>query len=289
MQHSGDWTALTLGAGRRTKAVTAVAAGVLMFASSTAPASAAGDSGPELSLDFDASAGAGAVVNDVVNVGSGSVAATVVTLNGGQASTVESRVTQNQGLRFPTFDASLAGQRAIVKVVNSGLDDQLSPGTRAFTWGADLRIDPLSSSTVTGSADNGNNLVQRGLAGTQHQFKLELDKAQPACRVESPAGALRVGAPMKVDSSSWYRAICSRSGDSLTITVNRFSSTGALAQTWTRTAVFNGAGGLGAIAWGNREAPLSVGGKIYEDGRIAAEASDQFNGTIDNVFVDISN
>ena len=258
---------------------------ILIFAvlgrSSTAESPSSG-----LLLDFD-SAPTGAVVTSVENTGTAPVSGSVVTTNGGEAVSVASRNGQTNGVQLPAFDPTAAGPRAVIAVVTSGTTEVLSPGKRSFSWGADFKVDAVSASKETGSTDNGDNLVQRGLAGSHRQFKLELDKRQPACRVEASAGSLRVQIPVTVEPTSWYRATCTRVYNTVTATLVRYDADGNVTDSWTRSATRSK--GLGTLTWVNPQVPVSVGGKLTNDGRVVSTASDQFNGVVDNVVLDITN
>ena len=238
----------------------------------------------ELLLDFD-SAPSGSVVTSVENTGTAPVSGSVVTTHGGQAVSVASRGDQTNGVRLPPFESGETGARAVIAVVTSETTEVLSPGKRAFSWGADFKLYAVSASKETGSTDNGDNLVQRGLAGSHRQFKLELDNRRPACRVEASAGSLRVQIPVAVSSTSWYGATCTRTFNEVTATLVRYDAEGNVTDSWTRSATRSG--GLGTLIWSNPQVPLSVGGKLTNDGREVAKASDPFNGVVDNVVFDV--
>jgi hypothetical protein len=258
----------------------AVASGLLAPHSSVAATSTA-----DVAFDFDA-VSEGARVTTVGNSGTASLTTAVVTAGSGQLTGARSRSTQGGAIRFPAFSSSDSAARAVLRVDNAGNTDQMSPGTRDFTWGADVRIDSATYSTRTGTTDNGDNLVQRGLAGSGRQFKLELDAHRPACRVEGGGGALRVVLPVVLDSTSWYRASCARAGGKLTVSLARYGDTGAVTATWSKSATRSA--GFGNLTWQRASIPMSVGGKLTTSGAIVSGASDQLNGTVDNVFLDIS-
>lgn len=268
----------------KTSLAAASSGALVVILSVLGQSSTAESASPELLLDFDGAA-AGSVVTNVDNTGTAPVSGSVVTTNGGQAVSEASRGDQLNGVRLPAFDPKVTGPRAVIAVVTSNTTEVLSPGKRAFSWGADFKLDAVSTSKETGSTDNGDNLVQRGLAGSHRQFKLELDKRQAACRVEASAGSLRVQIPVTVDPSSWYRATCSRMLNKVTATLVRYDADGNVTDSWSRSATRSS--GLGTLVWSNPEVPLSVGGKLTNDGRVVAKASDQFNGVVDNVVFDI--
>ncbi len=259
---------------------TALAAVALLTASSAAAAGSA-----ELQLDFDNGLD-GAAVGSVANRGSAAYATRVVSQNGGTVVFSSSREAQGEAVRFPAHDASAGGARAVLVVSNTGGVDQLNPGTADFTWGADFAIDATSFTKDTGTHDNGDNLIQRGLSGTRHQFKLELDDHRPSCVLQNTAGgAFRITVPVTVAPDQWYRATCQRSGTALTVTLQHFTDQGAVDGTW--SAVRRNASGFGAVSWTDPSVPLTVGGKLNPKSTAVNAASDQFNGSVDNVVVDI--
>ncbi len=225
------------------------------------------------------------MLTGVSNSGEASFSTSVVTASGGTVSAVASRNTQGSAVQFPAFDPSSTGPRAVLAVTNAGSTDRLSPA-RDFRWAADFAIDATSFTTDTGTHDNGDNLIQRGLAGTRHQFKLELDDHRPSCVLQNTAGgAFRITVPVTVAPDPWYRATCQRSGTALTVTLQHFTDQGAVDGTW--SAVRRNASGFGAVSWTDPSVPLTVGGKLNAKSTAVNVASDQFNGTVDNVVVDI--
>ena len=254
-----------------------------------APGLASATTAAELVLKFDSSDPDSQVV-DVSSTGTAEVKNSVVRLNGGQLVPTSSRTGQGSAARFPKFDASSTGDRAIIRVLNAGTYDPFDPGGHPITWGADFKVDSVTVDATSGSTDNGNNLVQRGLAGSGHQYKLEVDGnggKRPACRVETKVDHLLAVVPVTVESGKWYRATCQRTGDTLTGTVSRLDYSGDVVQTWSRTATYTGEGSLGGINFDDPGLPVSVGGKLRNDGT-ARTAGDQFNGVVDNVVIDVS-
>jgi hypothetical protein len=69
-------------------------------------------------------------------------------------------------------------------VENEGATDVLEARLGDFRFGAAFRLDAVSQGS---RADNGDNLVQRGLSGDPAQYKLQLDGRVPACRVQGAA------------------------------------------------------------------------------------------------------
>lgn len=177
-----------------------------------------------------------------------------------------------RALAFPSF-ASGAGL-ALVDVNEAGTVPD--PGGRDFGWGADVRSDSFE---VT-EADDGDNLLQRGLAADPHQYKLQLDGGRPSCVVAGTAGRLVAKAATRLEAR-WYRLRCERQGESLVLTVVDLQATSPEAVT---VAV---QGPVGAVTFPTGT-PLSVGRKVSPSGKTFASQPDQFNGVLDAVWVGLS-
>ncbi len=279
--------------GRTTKGAVGAAAGALALAgvaTAVGAGSASADSGERLvAFDFSTPSDAlGAKQTRFGNDGTASVTTSVVSAGAGQVTSVASRDGAGTAVRLPAFDPSAGGPRAVISVVNASGTDQMAPGSRSFSWGADFVLAADSATHSSGSHDDGDNLVQRGLYG-HTQMKLDADGRRPGCRLRGstgPAGAVRVVAPMTVDAGHWYRATCSRSGATLSITVSQFDASGAVARTWSRSATSDA--GFGSITWGQTRTPLTIGGKLTSRGHLTSGSSDQFNGRVDNVVLRIT-
>jgi hypothetical protein len=161
-------------------------------------------------------------------------------------------------------------------VRNATRRDHLEPGTSRFRFGAEFRLNRTSSGS---SADNGDNLIQRGLAGTPAQFKIQTDGRRAVCSVKGSRGRATVGVPVEIVPGDWYRAVCVRGGTSVRLRLLHWRD-GA----WQAHArhVTQATGELDFP----RRTPLSVGGKLTPEGDLAT-SSDQFNGVVDNAFLDI--
>jgi len=274
--------------GRTARVAAGSAAGAIALAGAVTTAGAGSASAaagqPLVAFSFSApSGGTGAKQTQFPSDGTASVTTSVVSANGGQVTSVDSRAGAGSAVKLPAFDPSAGGPRAVISVVNAAGSDQMAPGSRSFSWGADFVLSADSATHASGSEDDGDNLVQRGLYG-HTQMKLDADGRRPGCRLRGStgsAGAVRVVAPMTVDAGHWYRATCSRSGSTLSITVSQFDSSGAVARTWSRSAT-SGAG-FGSITWDRVRTPLTIGGKLTSRGHLTSGSSDQFNGRVDNV------
>lgn len=180
-----------------------------------------------------------------------------------------------------------------VTPVNPGPDDVLAPGLRTLVFGADMALDaPLPADAR--AADNGNNIVQRGLAGDD-QYKVQADVVGAArvvsCVIrDSATGSMtKVKAAEPLVGGEWYRVRCRRAVvrgvDTLTLTQIRLatgveSSTSAVGLT--SAAVLNY-----PKASPTAPTPLAIGAKLRRSGEIDSGSSDQFNGQVDNIYVAI--
>lgn len=217
----------------------------------------------------------------VRNAGAARLLVSVVTANGGALQTVHGHLSpQDEAVRFPAFDPSSAGARAIIRVANPAGTDVLDPGKGRLEFGADIMVDQLSEAEGAASTDNGNNVMQRGLYGNSSQFKLQVDGPRATCLVKGRAGSVVVKSTTQVQPDRWYRLQCVRDGEDVTLTVTTWQSDGSAVVTRTTRT-----GPTGDMSPGSSTIPLSVGGKLNKIGRINDEA-DQFNGLIENAYLD---
>lgn len=226
----------------------------------------------ELALDFEQTLVAlGGVLPEVANAGAAPVRTQVVTLAGGRV-TLETGVDDGDGARFPAFRDSPEPPVAVLLVHAQGEHDPFSPGLGEFRFGADFRLDAVSAGD---GADNGDNLVQRGLFAGGAQYKLQIDKGVPSCRVAGADGVALVKAEVPVLRERWYRLACTRHHEAVTLTVQDLESSRPASsfRTEATTGTVDLAGDL----------PLAVGGKVGEGGVPTASSTDQFNGAVDNV------
>ncbi len=211
----------------------------------------------------------------------------VVTLNGGTLVAGSAVSGQGSSADFPAFASSGSGRRAVVRVTNAGSVDRLAPGSAQFSFGADVVLDATSASSSSGSTDNGNNVIQRGLYNDAGQFKIQVDARRPSCRIKGASGAVEVTSRVSLTPDiQWYRLRCTRTvgspNDTVTLTVTPISSSGELGAAVSDSRT--GRVGRTGFALG---VPLSVGGKLKSSGAINSSSSDQFNGRIDNAVLQI--
>lgn len=228
------------------------------------------------SMERGSAAGSG-----LLQVGSVPVEIAVATIGGGVIEVGDGPV-EDLGLDMPDLSDGEDYPRAVVGITAAETDpDPLAPGEADFTFSADFRLD---STSVGAAVDNGDNILQRGLASDRSQFKLEIGGGRPRCRVAGSEGAVDValaGAPLRAER--WYHAECSRQGDVVTLAVATYLSDGSMS-----TAVVSTENGpTGALAWPEPRTPISVGGKLAANGHVIRSATDQFNGLLANPVLDI--
>ncbi len=226
---------------------------------------------------------AGKAVSTVYNGGSAATRQQVISTHGGGLVARSSPRTGGLALDYPGYDGAAGGPRAVVAVTSATYTDVLTPGAGWFRIGADLRLDATSYGTAY---DNGNNVLQRGLATDAAQFKLQVDTRRPSCRVKGDLATLQVGSSRRLKPATWYRVSCVRQlwkkGDHLLLTVAPIRKNGTLGPVTTNGSRVRP---LGALSF-DLTTPLSVGGKLAPDLSVVS-ASDQFNGLVDNAFLNI--
>lgn len=247
----------------------------------TCPVASAATNPDDVSVLFDIGK-ANSRITTVANSGTAVTRQQIVTANGGYLVARSSR-TGGLAADYPDYDGSVGGRRAVVAITNAGATDELNPGAARFVFGADILRDSVSTGT---SADNGNNVIQRGLASDTAQFKVQVDHGYAGCRVRGDLGELYIASSLFERPNTWYRVTCVRQvwarGDHLVLTVAPIDADGTLGSVVTDASGVLPVGNTGFV-YGT---PLSVGGKLSTDLTIVS-ASDQFNGRIDNAFLRI--
>ncbi len=238
-------------------------------ASVSAPRSAASSSpDPELAvgsfrLDFDE--------NDVLTItGPSRLTASIIPINGGNVRRVPSP--DGQGIGFPAESSAPDPPGAMVLIEGADLPN---PGSRSFSFGADVRLD----ATSTSDTDDGDNVLQRGRFDDPSQLKLQVDRGEPSCLVRGTNGSAIAKSRGRL-GEGWYRLRCDRVGDTLTLTVEDLESPMTSAVAIPATAP------LGEVVF-KPQMPLSIGRKASSEGAPTSNQPDQFNGALDAVWVSI--
>lgn len=229
----------------------------------------------DLGLAFDQVVVPGDMVPGTVNSGTARVDITVVTQGGGRLTWTPGRA-GGSAIRTPAYAAEgVVPAAALVVRTDPSAPDPLDPGTGDFLVAVDFRAD---AATAGRPEDDGDNLVQRGRYGQPAQLKLQLDHGAPSCRLAGTLGEVLVEDPGPVTPERWYRLTCSRTGPTVRMRLVDLDG-GAAPQEWSVD------GDPGAISFDH--APLSIGAKVSDRGRIAQGSTDQFHGTIDRVVLDV--
>jgi hypothetical protein len=262
-----------------------VGACVALTACDAGPTAVAGTGKPDRptrAVDFDfehEAADNGAIVPSVTNAGTARVTTSVATATGGRAVLVDG-VEGGYGLRFPAFSGGASPPAAAVVIRAIGAPDVLSPGEQDFSFGADFALDRRSDGV---EADNGNNLLQRGLSADTTQYKLQVDHGVPSCRVSGADGVALAVADAAVVPERWYRATCARSPDRVVLVVVPWTGS-----RWGTAESFAAIARTGKVDFVGSGVPLSIGAKVDADGSLLVSATDQFNGVVDNVHFEVA-
>ena len=166
-------------------------------------------------------------------------------------------------VRFPPRCPRYGSEDCARAILQSGPAEFLNPGRRSFRYGAAIKMAPSETS-------NGANVVQKGFAIGQSQFKLQVDGSagRPSCVLvgASSPTILAIEAPVTVADGQWHQIDCARRDDMLTIAVD------------SRIRAERNVPAVLSIV--NAD-PLCVGGKG------TSANNDQFAGVIDDVYVSI--
>lgn len=194
---------------------------------------------------------------------------------------------------FPAYSSTPTNLSAyVVKPTVFGATEALAPGTRKFVFGADLR---LNSGATTGvPADNGNNVVQRGLAGGD-QYKIQADVVggvpNVTCVIRDEGVQTAQTPAVPIQAATWVRARCTRvvtgGGQHVTLSVSypggEFANPPASMVTFTPVANLNY-----GTATAVQPIPLTMGAKVNNEATsVLLTDSDQFNGQLDNLYLKI--
>jgi hypothetical protein len=149
-------------------------------------------------------------------------------------------------------------------VLTSADADVLNPGAKPIRYGATVLI-------AADATSEGQNVLQKGYSTTGvSQFKLQIDgeAGQPSC-VFVGLGASRIYVALStvsVADGNWHRVACIRSGDAVAVQVD---------------SVVTGYVSIPASLSVSNDAPLRLGGNG------SGPNNDQYNGALDDVYVEI--
>ena len=234
-----------------------------------------------ITVRFDAQS----VGNPVNPVNEGSVGdytnIEVMSINGGEIIGAPGVTGNGSAGEYPAHSIGPDSPRAVIKITNLANSNLhlLNPAERDFWFGADVNLDTVNA--TPGSNDDGNNVIQRGLYNETSQFKIEVDRLRPSCRIKGSLDDIRLeGNPITPEET--YRIRCERIGATIRLMVWPVNADGSLGSAVTNTAQVIDVGPLVF----DRGIPMSIGGKLNNNGTVNA-STDQFNGTIDNAILRI--
>lgn len=204
---------------------------------------------------------------------SGAFTVTQESFFGGTLTFVDSRSGDGKAIKFPAFSES--AEEPGVGLVGKAAGNSLpNPGASSFSFGADVFFDEIGASSTL---DNGDNVIQRGLASDPSQLKLQVDHGVPSCSVTGTEGRLMVkGEPLL--ETTWYSLACLLTADGLELRVTDLDED--------ETVEFSEPGSVGVVSFA-ADVPLAIGRKTGPGGVGIKKQPDQFNGTMDSVWIAI--
>lgn len=203
-----------------------------------------------------------------------------VTKRGSGQLRVVTEPTGASGILFPSHADADQGNLAAVRLTSKS--GALDVEDRDFSIGADVR---LSGEAESSEQDNGDNVVQRGLYGSTGQYKVQLDNGRPSCRISGQLGSVVAKSDVSVEPDTWYRLVCRRDGNTVTLFVAPVDS--GQSENPTQWDIVQVVGRTGRVKFVQDDRYLSIGAKINRQGTIVRNSPDQFNGGIDRVFLAI--
>jgi hypothetical protein len=170
-----------------------------------------------------------------------------------------------QGGRYVAFPSvcAKAAKTCPRGLLEGASDTDLNPGTRLFRWAASVH---LTKAQVTGSS----NILQKGVANTGSQWKLQVGKTQ------GRAHCVVVGTGSKVvyvarsastiADGAWHKVLCQRSGTVLAVYVD---------------GELKGQTAIPATLAITNNLPFRIGGANFN------ARSDMFHGLLDDVYAEL--
>jgi hypothetical protein len=204
---------------------------------------------------FDFSAG----VTDVIWDQSGQIELIESAMEGGEL--IQLPRGDDWSVHFPML-CDVSPRECPRAILESGPAGILNPGDRPIRWGASVQVMPNERS-------EGSNVVQKGLSMSGTQYKLQVDgfDGRPSCVISGGQGIYVAHTTLGIADGTWHRLACERDGAVLSLFVDDVNVGNTLIPA-----------GLSIV----NDLPLRVGGKGH------GPFNDQFHGTVDDVFVDIS-
>ncbi|MEV6306214.1 LamG-like jellyroll fold domain-containing protein [Actinoplanes sp. NPDC051861] len=230
----------------------------IVTVAASAPARASGPAPDQPAASFIARYGFNGRSSAIIDESGNGHTLRVLSFHGGQVRQVAHG--PGTALAFPGKCTARVCPHVVLQSQDSA---DLNPGTRNIAFGADVMLAP-------GQTSQGQNVLQKGYSRTSSQYKLQIDgvAGRPSCvLVDERRPTIRIArSSVTTADGQWHRVRCQRTGTALEIYVDDVMRG--------RTAVPAG------LSVSNNQ-PLSIGAKgAYRD-------NDQFNGTLDNVWVRI--
>jgi hypothetical protein len=194
----------------------------------------------------------------------------IIAENSGRGLPLKVRKTGTAALRFGprstgkyiAFPARCAANATTCNrlILEGGDDPDLDPGTRPFRWGATIAAFP-------GQVGQSANVMQKGMASTESQWKLQIGGLQPRAQcVIIGVGSTKAyiaRSTITITDGKWHQVTCLRHAKGLVIIIDGLT---------------RGAVAVPATVSVANALPLRIGG-----GNLQA-TSDMYNGAIDDVF-----
>ena len=192
-----------------TAAATASATAAPTASATAAPAATA----PVTVARYSFDAGAGTTGRVAENSGRGT-ALTVRAVDGGRVTFTGTTADRDAAFPAPCATTATTCPRAMLE----GTDDpDLDPGTQQFRWGASVK---LAKAPITGSS----NVVQKGVANTGSQWKLQIGARQGRANCvlvgQGSAKVYLVRSSTGIADGQWHTVMCQRSGPVLAVYVD---------------------------------------------------------------------
>ena len=161
-----------------------------------------------------------------------------------------------QAVRFPPRCRRSPCPRLVLRTPTT---PELNPGTRAFRYGAAVRLAPNRTS-------KGQNILQKGFSTEGSQYKLQIDgrSGHPSCVLVAGRSIHLAVARVTVADDRWHTLECRRERTTLTVLIDN---------------AVQGSASVPAALTVSNERPLSIGGKS------AFGNNDQFHGDLDDVWI----
>jgi hypothetical protein len=179
----------------------------------------------------------------------------VTTANGGRLTPVRHR--GGRAAAFPNPCPDRGCPRAIIATPNRR---GLNPGVRAFSFGAQIRVNPNRTAFKS-------SIIRKGDFPRPGRWRLRVDRAEgfPYCSIAGTAGAVRMRSLVGIADGQWHRVRCARRGRSVRLVVDG-------------RVVRAKVGPIGAV---RSPQPILIGGVS------TGVRNNQFSGSLDNVYLSI--